>query len=206
VVSLTERPSVHLDVAAYALGTLSPEERVSFERHLSSCVRCRAELQELRGVVVLGAAVAPAHESPPGLEARTFAAIERAAVEGPSAVEERSAVGGDRAHPGSSRAPWWRILLPRVALAGGLAAVIVLSVLAGTRIAGGRLVVPGDRPGAPNRISAGTFHPDPEGRSRVIFHAAVNPRNYPGLAVTREPGDGDPDPTGVDIMRGGGRG
>ena len=203
---MTERPSVHLDVAAYALGTLSPEERVSFERHLSSCVRCRAELQELRGVVVLGAAVAPAHESPPGLEARTFAAIERAAVEGPSAVEERSAVGGDRAHPGSSRAPWWRILLPRVALAGGLAAVIVLSVLAGTRIAGGRLVVPGDRPGAPNRISAGTFHPDPEGRSRVIFHAAVNPRNYPGLAVTREPGDGDPDPTGVDIMRGGGRG
>lgn len=90
---MTERPSVHLDVAAYALGTLSPEERVSFERHLSSCVRCRAELQELRGVVVLGAAVAPAHESPPGLEARTFAAIERAAVEGPSAVEERSAVG-----------------------------------------------------------------------------------------------------------------
>lgn len=135
--------------------------------------------------------------------------------------------------------------------------MIVLSVLAGTRIAGGRLVVgppevsavltgdgtratarvdelgsgrriafatddlpvlpkkdfyelwfvgPGDRPGAPNRISAGTFHPDPEGRSRVIFHAAVNPRNYPGLAVTREPGDGDPDPTGVDIMRGGGRG
>jgi len=67
-------------------------------------------------------------------------------------------------------------------------------------------VGPGDRPGAPNRISAGTFHPDPEGRSRVVFHAAVNPRNYPGLAVTREPGDGDPDPTGVDIMRGGGRG
>ena len=62
---------------------------------------------------------------------------------------------------------------------------------------------PGDRPGAPNRISAGTFHPDPEGRSRVIFHAAVNPRNYPGLAVTREPGDGDPAPTGRDLMRGG---
>jgi hypothetical protein len=67
-------------------------------------------------------------------------------------------------------------------------------------------VGPGDRPGAPNRISAGTFHPDPEGRSRVIFHAAVNPRNYPGLAVTREPGDGDPAPTGEDIMRGGGQG
>jgi hypothetical protein len=66
-------------------------------------------------------------------------------------------------------------------------------------------VGPGDRPGAPNRISAGAFHPDPEGRSRVIFHAAVNPRNYPGLAVTREPGDGDPDPTLFAVSTGNGR-
>ena len=61
-------------------------------------------------------------------------------------------------------------------------------------------VGPGDRPGEPNRISAGTFHPDPEGRSNVRFAAAVDPEKYPGLAVTREPGDGDPAP-GQDVLR-----
>jgi hypothetical protein len=62
-------------------------------------------------------------------------------------------------------------------------------------------VSPGDRPGAPNRISAGTFHPDEEGRSNVRFTAAVDPAEYPRLAVTAEPGDGDPAPTSPDVMR-----
>ena len=61
-------------------------------------------------------------------------------------------------------------------------------------------VGPGDRPGAPERISAGTFHPDPEGRSDVRFAAAVDPQGYPELAVTREPGDGDPSP-GRDVLQ-----
>lgn len=61
-------------------------------------------------------------------------------------------------------------------------------------------VGPGDRPGAPNRISAGTFHPDEKGRSNVRFTAAVDPAEYPRLAVTAEPGDGDPAPTSPDVM------
>jgi anti-sigma-K factor RskA len=61
-------------------------------------------------------------------------------------------------------------------------------------------VGPGDRPGSPERISAGTFHPDPEGRSNVRFAAAVDPRRYPELAITREPGDGDPSPS-RDVLR-----
>ena len=61
-------------------------------------------------------------------------------------------------------------------------------------------VGPGDRRGSPNRISAGTFHPDPEGRSNVRFAAAVDPQKYPELAVTTEPGDGDPSP-GRDVLR-----
>jgi hypothetical protein len=61
-------------------------------------------------------------------------------------------------------------------------------------------VCPGDRPGAPERISAGTFHPDPEGRSDVRFAAAVDPQGYPELAVTRERGDGDPSP-GRDVLQ-----
>lgn len=53
-------------------------------------------------------------------------------------------------------------------------------------------VGPDDRPGAPDRISAGTFHPDPEGRSLVTFAAAVDPAEYPVVEITAEPGDGDP--------------
>ena len=62
-------------------------------------------------------------------------------------------------------------------------------------------VAPDDRPTAPNRISAGTFHPDEDGRSRVRFTAAVDPALYPVLSVTAEPGDGDPRPTGPEVLR-----
>lgn len=60
---------------------------------------------------------------------------------------------------------------------------------------------PGDTPRSPNRISAGTFHPDEQGRSRVDLTAAVNPELYPELSVTAEPGDGDPLPTGPEVLR-----
>ena len=63
-------------------------------------------------------------------------------------------------------------------------------------------VGPGDRPGSPNRISAGTFHPDEDGRSFVRFAAAVDPVLYPVLTVTAEPGDGEPRPTGPEVLRG----
>jgi anti-sigma-K factor RskA len=62
-------------------------------------------------------------------------------------------------------------------------------------------VGPGDRRGAPNRISAGTFHPDENGRSNVRFAAAVDPAKYPRLAVTAEPGDGNPRPNRPDVLR-----
>ena len=63
-------------------------------------------------------------------------------------------------------------------------------------------VGPNDRPGAPDRISAGTFHPDDRGRSKVSLTAAVEPGEYRRLAVTAEPGDGDPNPTGPDVLKG----
>jgi hypothetical protein len=62
-------------------------------------------------------------------------------------------------------------------------------------------VGPGDRPGRPNRISAGTFHPDEDGRSHVVFAAAVDPALYPSLVVTAEPGDGDPSPSRREVLR-----
>ena len=62
-------------------------------------------------------------------------------------------------------------------------------------------VGPEDTRESPNRISAGTFHPDPEGRSEVEFTAAVDPAKYPVLSVTAEPGDGDPTRTGPEVLR-----
>jgi anti-sigma-K factor RskA len=62
-------------------------------------------------------------------------------------------------------------------------------------------VGPDDRPGSPDRISAGTFHPDEDGRSFVRFAAAVDPMLYPVLSVTAEPGNGDPRPTGPEVLR-----
>lgn len=62
-------------------------------------------------------------------------------------------------------------------------------------------VGPEDSPADPDRISAGTFHPDAQGRTDVTFHAAVDPAKYPVVAVTEEPGDGDPAPTRPDVLR-----
>lgn len=58
-------------------------------------------------------------------------------------------------------------------------------------------VGPGDSAGSPNRISAGTFHPNPDGRSDLELKAAVDPSLFPRIEITAEPGDGDPAPSGT---------
>ncbi|GGM71848.1 hypothetical protein GCM10012275_47950 [Longimycelium tulufanense] len=40
-------PPSHIDVAAYALGVLDPDDAETFEEHLVDCPRCRSELVEL---------------------------------------------------------------------------------------------------------------------------------------------------------------
>lgn len=62
-------------------------------------------------------------------------------------------------------------------------------------------VGPGDEPGRRNRISAGTFHPDEQGRTVVVLTAAVDPSKFGVLSVTAEPGDGNPEPTGPEVLR-----
>ena len=63
-------------------------------------------------------------------------------------------------------------------------------------------VAAGDTPTRPHRISAGTFHPDDEGRTFVEMTAAVDPNKYPTLAITAETADGDPAPSPNEVMRG----
>jgi Anti-sigma-K factor rskA, C-terminal len=60
---------------------------------------------------------------------------------------------------------------------------------------------PGDAPGSRRRISAGTFHPDPAGRSDVSLTAAVDPMLYPVVAITAQPGGGAPGALGPEVMR-----
>jgi anti-sigma-K factor RskA len=64
-------------------------------------------------------------------------------------------------------------------------------------------VGPGDSRRRPNRVSAGTFHPDEAGRSDVRLTAAAVPRDYPVVSITREPRDGNPRRTGPEILRSG---
>ncbi len=62
-------------------------------------------------------------------------------------------------------------------------------------------VGPGDSLATPNRISAGTFHPDRSGRTDVRLTAAVDPTLFPLVEITAEPGDGDPRPTRPAVLR-----
>ncbi|HEU5037809.1 MAG TPA: anti-sigma factor [Nocardioides sp.] len=48
----------HLD-GAYVLGALSPEERLTFERHLATCPSCSAAVRDLAGLPGLLAQVSP---------------------------------------------------------------------------------------------------------------------------------------------------
>ncbi|MGE0028638.1 MAG: anti-sigma factor [Thermoleophilia bacterium] len=61
-------------------------------------------------------------------------------------------------------------------------------------------VAPDDRPGAPHRISAGTFHPDAHGHSDLTLHAAVDPARFPVVSVTAEDGADGPGP-GREVAR-----
>lgn len=62
-------------------------------------------------------------------------------------------------------------------------------------------VGPGDTPSSPNRVSAGTFHPDDQGRTSIVLFGAVDPKKLPVLEITAEPGDGNPLPTGPVVLR-----
>ncbi len=51
------------------------------------------------------------------------------------------------------------------------------------------------------RVSAGTFHPDDEGRGTVRLVGAADPNLYTGIRVSLEPADGNPRRQGPDVLR-----
>ncbi|BFV56268.1 anti-sigma U factor RsuA [Kitasatospora sp. CMC57] len=69
---MTSPQEQHLDVGAYVLGLLEPEEMAEFAAHLADCARCTAEAEELSGLEPLLAeyadAVHPGADAVPGDE------------------------------------------------------------------------------------------------------------------------------------------
>ena len=51
------------------------------------------------------------------------------------------------------------------------------------------------------RVSAGTFHPDDEGRGTVRLVGAADPAVYTSISVSLEPADGNPRRQGPDVLK-----
>lgn len=69
----------HPEAAGWVLGILDPDDADWFAGHLSSCPDCRAAVAEFRPTAGLLQNAAPAATPPPGLQAKTLAAIGQAA-------------------------------------------------------------------------------------------------------------------------------
>ena len=126
----TPHEQFELNVSGYALNALDEQEHRTFEAHLKTCARCRADLAELRRVTTgLGMAVdeiAP----PPELRAKTLSratAAPQALIESRRFVE-RAPASGRRASDRDRRAPivpagrfaWW------LAAAASIVAIVSL--------------------------------------------------------------------------------
>jgi anti-sigma-K factor RskA len=124
VMSMSEPASPHVEVAAYLLGKLEPEEAERFEAHLDGCADCRRHLEELGGLPALLAQAAPATPVPEGLRAQTL-----------TAVRERAAEAGVAEAPVPLRRAWWRRRWVLVAVAAAL--VVALAVPGALLVFGG---------------------------------------------------------------------
>jgi Anti-sigma-K factor rskA len=71
----------HPEAAGWVLGTLDQDDADWFAWHLPSCPDCRAAVAEFGPTARLLAMAAPADLAPPGLQARTLAAVTQAAAE-----------------------------------------------------------------------------------------------------------------------------
>ncbi len=206
----------------YLLGQLSVEEERELERHLEGCSGCRGELARIRQTHDLLRELA-AEEPPPELKARVLA---RARGETPA----RSGGGWKLWIPAAAALLAVAVLgvgLLR-AITGDPSQSVPLTATAVAPEAGGevRREVDGGNFrielvvwGLPElredefyemwyyaedggRISCGTFRVDPAGRTVVNLTAPVSARSYPEIEITREPDDGDPGSSGVEVLEG----
>ena len=212
------------DLVAYALGESDAARARAIDGHLESCDACRREYVGLLDALGTMAFAAPGRVPPPDLRASILAA---AANESPAPIVSGPAAA---AVPGG-RGRWsWASLSsgwgPRIAIAGGLAVVLIVVLLAlpqdtspsrSAPLVGvhGAVVVTDHRA----VLDAAGFGPLPSGRTYemwVIHGGAARPAGLftpgagnvpvrgavaPGdvIAVTAEPAGGSPQPTSTPI-------
>ena len=202
--------SEHPDLVEWALGQLDPEDELALEAHLRGCANCRTTADELLGAHVALQRAAPPIEVPADLEARVLPRPRRRMPRvlwglGPLVATATAAVllfvGGG--------GPASRQLRSTTGESVDVAAVVRVTPV------GREVVLDIDRlrdprpdglyelwfVGPRGRVSAGTFHPDEQGRGVVRLLAAADPKQYPRLSVTLEPADGNPRRQGPEILR-----
>jgi anti-sigma-K factor RskA len=126
---------IHLNLAAFVLGGLEPEEAVEIQRHLASCPGCRNELREFQKVNRALEAAPPPEDPPSYLKDGILSQVRTAAERSPSDEErEDSASLRERQRsfeaPRSDRSKHLRIILPSAA-AAAVAAMVALGVFFG---------------------------------------------------------------------------
>ncbi|MCF3960201.1 anti-sigma factor [Streptomyces fuscigenes] len=115
----------HLDVGAYVLHALPPEEEAAFENHLASCPQCRREVEDLTGrAVQLGTAV-ESQTPPPELRSRVLQQITEVRQDHVVSEERR-----DRSAASVMRRHRFRQRVFKLALAPSVAAAVALGGVA----------------------------------------------------------------------------
>src|SRR5258708_32126862 len=94
----TSHPEPHTLAGAYALDALTGTDRARFERHLTRCEQCAAEISGLREATARLAAAAAA-APPPGLTERALAATAHIRQLPPLAPDHPSRSPAPRAAP-----------------------------------------------------------------------------------------------------------
>jgi anti-sigma-K factor RskA len=118
----TDRRECGGDVAAYALGALDATEAEAFRRHLETCTVCQEELTSFQQVVnELPLATAP-HRAPAAIRRKVMREVQADAR-----AARRS--GGTEPRARRTRRAGW--LMPRPALALGLAVIVAAAVTVG---------------------------------------------------------------------------
>jgi hypothetical protein len=181
---LGDRLALVLDIAPPA----PPADRVAALRARAEAARRRRRRQPAGRWFALAAAV---------VALLAGAVVMRNARDAPDEVEFAGVMAGPDGEPAAADL--------RV-VATGIGRVVDLDAEALPILPTGELyevwfVGPGETPERPNRISAGTFHPDADGRTDVRMTAAVDPSLFPVVEVTAEPDDGDPRPAGPVVLR-----
>lgn len=218
----------HADLAAWVMGELDADAARRFEAHLLGCERCRLDAAELEGLPELLRRAAPPFDVPPELEARVLGALRnghrrprrrllrrpRFALAGAATLAAAAALAiavlgggaptGERLTLRSTRGESVDVTATVRVTPVGREVTLDIRQLDDPRPDGLYelwFVAHGDTRRRPDRVSAGTFHPDEAGRGTVRLLAAADPKRFPDLSVTLEPADGNPRRTGPEVLR-----